>query len=174
MVSCFTTVHRPCITWRLWVSEPHGSFVCAFVLHLSDTSLQPVQCCICIKYERHPGRDMLLPWEPQRSLSCPHVLELEHTVLTVISMSFDGYLLLSSPWNSVCFQFSCIVIWQKKYNSGFTSIQLWPLWTCNAFCMFKLIMHFYFMLWKKLRNGKLTFTALAPACFNVLHNCIKQ
>lgn len=41
------------------------------------------------------------------------------------------------------------VIWQKKKNnSGFISIQLWPLWTYNAFCMFKLIMHFYFRLRK--------------------------
>lgn len=37
----------------------------------------------------------------------------------------------------------------KMYNSGFTSIQLWPLWTCSAFCMFKLIMHFYFRLGKQ-------------------------
>lgn len=149
MVSWFTTVHRPCISWRLWVSEPHAFFVCVFVLHLSATSLQLVQCCICIKYERRPGRDMLLPWEPQRSLSCPHVLELEHTVLKVISMSFDGYLLSSNPWNCLLPVLMYSVIWQKKKNnSGFISIQLWPLWTYNAFCMFKLIMHFYFRLGK--------------------------
>lgn len=31
LVAWFPTVCKPCISWRLWVSEPHGCFVCASV-----------------------------------------------------------------------------------------------------------------------------------------------
>lgn len=162
LVSWFTTVHRPCINWRLWVSEPHGCFVCAFVY-----------ICTPSIYHFTAASSMLYLYQIWKASREGYAASLRATKISSTSSSSgtadqiktirdwthrtesNKYVLLVD----FCYQTVPRILFAssshvfcdmaKKYNSGFTSIQLWPLWTCNAFCMFKLIMHFYFRLGKQ-------------------------
>lgn len=74
LASLFTTVHRPCISWRLWVSEPHGYFVylSTFVLHsfvyqfsaVSVSNMKSIQGGICCFPESHKDLfHILMYWD---------------------------------------------------------------------------------------------------------------